>query len=1075
MVSDVTIKAKFVVNDGALKKAFVGIDKLNKKFSKQTSEIRKLKTEVNSLNKRFGTASQKVTTLNSKLKSATGKMNTARAATKRLNTGLNNTRVAARNASKGLGITGIAFAAIGGMAGMALQQMRMFFETMVGEGGTSATKMQKAIILAVDKSGKSFKVIQQEAIKLQNITMKWANEYPVALDDILDASAIVSRATGDMQAAMIMTPEILRMMTIETVDAESATNALIVVWQAFGDEVKDISKLNNMMIATSLSTKAKIDDLTKSLGFFVGEAKYANLSAAETFGILGTIIQSTGTKAGSSGRHLAVMMRTLDNVSKMGPKLEKGLGIKFFDGKKVRPILDIIDDIRIKYNELLNSGDEVKAKALIEALGFGALGGQAFRILLETDSTELRQDIKDIKSNIEVDNKINDMKRTFDAQMQFMKNNISFMQMSFASGLLPALTELSGVFKTLGQDKEFLNTIEKLAKVLGSMLVPIITKVAGIMTWFVNIMKENPVILYGVAAAIIAIAGALALISVVAPVIGTLIFISYLMTKYPERFKLATKAINKFKGALSKLGILKRPLDISLMLKGLQGKLLRAGVKGAAFFTVGFKIVTKALLSAGAWIITAFGKLAIKFIAGGAAIGAVFSGAFKVASSAILVATGWLEALFIRLALAFGLGGMASGLAFGGGVNKGIGKTSIVGAITGLLARLLPAGVTSAAFASGLGLAGTIILGLGIGLYGTTALLGFILPEFMEDQKRKMRVIWGTDESWDWLLLPFWNMHEALLFRILPGIEHGWISMINKMSSEVNKLIAVLNLIPGVNIKLIDMVPQVPSTKDAEYEAWKSNNVGGMSLKDWKAKYIPGSNKTNSSGMQDLQSVNEDMTIQWSPETLGNQQTAIKENTLLINSQNTQLTPLIENTGLITNLLGNQSSYLNLSFEMLGKQIIQIARNSNMLSLLTTRTALVDVMWAKLVAEGNKAARRIASLTVSKKGVFSMSGGSISAGDQAEINSAQANYNAVKAGQNIIDIAKLTGDISRLNQQAISTSVGGGNSSTQKNNINVSPTIVIPQGSSVNVDDLVKKINEQTKKELAKYLGGISG
>jgi len=1067
MGSDIAIKAKFIVNDSSLKKAFVGIDKLNKKFSKQTVEVRKLKAEVNRLNKIVATASQKFTTLNAKLKSTSGMAQRAIANSKKLNAGLKQTGIAATGAAKGLGFTGLAFGFVGGMAGMALDRMRNFFETMVSEGGESATKMGKAIILSVDDIGKASGMAKQDAIKLQNAMQGWAGEYPVELNDIFDATSTVARATGDLNSAMSLTPQVLKMMTIEEVNLADSTKALVVGMNNYGKEVGDINHLTNMLITTSLITRANIGDLTKSFGFLAADAKLAGLNAQEAFGLIGTAVQRLGTSAGSSGRNLRIMLNTLGNIRKTGVKLGKyGINVHAAgDPKKMKEMIDIIDDVRKKYNEL-GGAQSIAASAFLQDLGFGQEGGTVFKMILDTPQEELRAYIDEVKRADQVQQKVAAVSGLFGSQMTLLKNQIGLIQMSFASGLLPALQELTGAFKTLGQDKDFLNAIEQLAKILASTLVPVIKVFAGMLIGFTKAMKDNPVLLYAVAGALIAIAGALALVATVAPILGALFAIKFIVAKYPQHFKLATSAIKKFQNTMGKLSILKRPLDISLMLKGLPGKLLRGGAKGALFFVIGFRMITKALLSAGAWIIGMFGKLAIKFLAGGAAIGAVFSGAFKAASSVILVAAGWLEALFIKLAVAFGIGGMSSGLAFGAGINKGAGT----GILSGLLARLLPAGLTTAAFASGLALAGTLIASFGIGLYATTGLLELILPEFMEGQKRKMKTIWNIEGDWAWLALPFWNMYEALAFRVFPSIESGWVNLMIKVTSELNKFIAILNLIPNVKINPFDVPKSVPSTKDAEYEHWKSDNKGGMSLEDWKAKYIPNKNKSE---MQNLESVPNNMTIKWNSETLDNQQEAIKQNTILTNNQNNQLSPLIENTGIINNLLGNQSNYLNLSFEMLGKEIIEIARNSNMLSLLTTRIALVDVMWAKLVAEGNKASRRIASLTVSKKGVFSMSGGSISSGDQAEINAAQANYNAVKAGQNIIDIATLTGDIARLNQQAIATSIGSSISNTQKNNINVSPTIIIPQGSSVNVDDLVKKINEQTKKELAKYLGGL--
>ena len=75
-----------------------------------------------------------------------------------------------------------------------------------------------------------------------------------------------------------------------------------------------------------------------------------------------------------------------------------------------------------------------------------------------------------------------------------------------------------------------------------------------------------------------------------------------------------------------------------------------------------------------------------------------------------------------------------------------------------------------------------------------------------------------------------------------------------------------------------------------------------------------------------------------------------------------------------TNSLGVNTATLDLDTEKLGPEIVEIARNTNRLGLFSIVIDRAAIAFSLLAREGAEAARRLSTLKVSKKGVFSISG-----------------------------------------------------------------------------------------------------
>lgn len=98
-------------------------------------------------------------------------------------------------------------------------------------------------------------------------------------------------------------------------------------------------------------------------------------------------------------------------------------------------------------------------------------------------------------------------------------------------------------------------------------------------------------------------------------------------------------------------------------------------------------------------------------------------------------------------------------------------------------------------------------------------------------------------------------------------------------------------------------------------------------------------------------------------------------------------------------ILKNDTDLLKLMNENLGIGIVEVIRNFNQLSELTTTVAAVQLMFANLIAQGNRAAGKLSSLKVSKEGRFSITDPGVSSSDKALIGSASTALSLARAQQ----------------------------------------------------------------------------
>ena len=163
--------------------------------------------------------------------------------------------------------------------------------------------------------------------------------------------------------------------------------------------------------------------------------------------------------------------------------------------------------------------------------------------------------------------------------------------------------------------------------------------------------------------------------------------------------------------------------------------------------------------------------------------------------------------------------------------------------------------------------------------------------------------------------------------------------------------------------------------------------------------------------------------------------------------------------GANTNLINVESALEKIRIKTVDAHIISMAENINILGLVSIEAGRAHVMYANLVAQGNRAAGKLASLKVSKSGVFSISDPGVSSSDSANISSAKSSFSALKDRLDFIDLPELKREIREAKEPIKNTTV----------NLNGNIEIKVDDFAGLDGDALKEKI-EQTFNDALKEL-----
>ena len=1064
--NDVNVGVKFTANTQQIRQMFSQMQRLDTRVKSLSKSLTKLGNDFKRLGSRFDTTNSKVSKLNKSFTSQEGKQERVKAAVQKLSKsmkGYNKTtddmKKSTDKGNKSLGFTGLAFGFIAGIAGFAASRIKNEFIQVLEETAAIISEVNRVSLFSdtgiiagsvnlngfnnqmerVNKTAQRFGITVQDAATLLKAVEKAApsNIDTSALGDVISGFKLlenevdVSQLTSDFATIAANFPELPL------------------------DEVAD------QAFAFSKATKLSFSAGSKSIGFAAQAAKSLNTDLDDLLRTLATVVAAVPGDRGTAGRSIRRFVSGITDPKAI--RLLEDLGIEVFDvNDKFVGLERIIEQTAEVYTKL-NSQNQRAAAEFIEILGLtenAKTGFLSFANATKETREALAADFDKALGGFGT--AVEDQATKGEAVLNRLKNTVTILKLEFAQGLFPALEEVNEVFKEFLADKELLETIRAFGTAIGDVLVFSLKTVVPLIKGFFGIFKENETLIKVVATAFVGLFAALSLVSAGGFILGFYFALIFLHERLSKRMRVLGKdasIITRIYGAMTRavqraqlaLGNFFRTAGTAIFrglatgLRGLGRLFLIAGARVGALFGLAFNIISNAFIFVGGFVKSLFARIAALFTGGGAASGSAFGAAYNAAVLAIMRAGAWITSVVNVFITRFAVAGATVGGAFGGAFTA---ASSVVMRAAAWLESVFAAMRTR--FLAGGALSGGIFGGaftgaasaiMRAGAWITAALGGTKFNLLLAERGAAAGTIFGTAMAGAIgvaLAAAAVTILDLLEERLFGTSTFKRIQEKLGVKPEDQKSAGDIFGIPQTTPPFFD--PLKRQTFDAEGNLVKEKSSGFTGLLDDLLR-----------GLNDIGELfgippgfKEEM-----PPVLNEAKTQFED----INTNVQKLNPkLVDYTTATENVTG-ASGLLN---DNVLKQIIEVIKNINILSAMTTSIAQVNLMFARLVAEGNRAAGKLASLRVSSSGKFSITDPGISASDRSNIDRAARDLTSTRAAQTSIAVPTL------------------GQLKEQNNTITINPEIIIQNAQGLDARQLVSLISEEFAKTLQKNIANIS-
>ncbi len=984
MSQDTSVSIRFNVNASQLKKMFQQLNKISTRIKAVSKDMSKLGRNFKQLDSKVKSASNKSKKFTNALKSQESKQKKTAASLQRLTKNTNKynkatkkTGAGSKTAAGGISLLGFRMLALGGMATFAAQQMRDTFIRVLEESVTILGEINR-ISLFSDVGFLKGEINPEGFGNAFDLTIDKADEFGLLLTELPTLLKEVEKASPSSIAIDPFRDAVLGFKVLENeVSATALAGDLSTVLANFPEE--EIEDVSDLLFAFSKESKLSFTAGSKAIAFASQSAKLLNTDLDELLGVMVNIVAAVPGERGNAGRSIRAFIAnlvTLESVAKFKargiPILEKTAdGIERFVGLE-----KILTGFAAEVKEIRDTQGDLAQIAFLEEFG---LDRNAFTGLLAfvNATDEAKEEARKVFSDIGgIQSKaVADQIKRPEAAFNRLKNIMTRVKLEFTQGLAPALNELNALFGSLLKDDDFIEVIRTFSAAIGSAFVTIASDVLPVFRFFGNLLKENAGFTRLLGTATVFLVGALTAMGVIFLVAGSVAMLISVYQKLMEKSKLLRVTTTFLGKTFGRLLISMRKAAVGIAnafrgvgqkivggitggLKFLIPKFIAAGARAGLFFGAAFNILANAFIGAGAWLVSLFKSIGAKFIIAGAAIGSSFGAAFTSASRVIMAAGAWLTTLIATIAIRLGLGGAVTGVAFGTGFTVSSGATMRNGAwISRVIASI---SVRFAAFGAAIGAAFGAVWTAGARVVMVAgAWISTVMAKIGIASKlggASAGALFGTAfvvAVAAILALGLADIIGEILFKesILRRLGLPSVLDVAKQTTGVEIPTGVLGGPPGTVAGALDT--------DRKF------NEFFESLKN--LFQIPEAFGANMDTFVELQDEQNDLLETSNP---------IVATSNVLSAENNKT-------------IKKHMIFLGVLIDHIRINIVEVIKNVNMISSLTTTVAATQLMFANLIAQGNRAAGKLSSLRVSKEGKFSISDPGVSGADRSFINQAQ--------------------------------------------------------------------------------------
>lgn len=509
----------------------------------------------------------------------------------------------AGNLGSRLGFVAFQFTFMAGVAGRALQDLGRRMQDFVEEG----SKDFSAIGRAISRSG--FDIASTlgedvEAVTLLNnairtfgsgVTIFNTKEVAEAFNAVGRATTFVGTTLERAQQQIILTRNVLNLMTIEEQGAEAAAINLIKTLKQFGLATTDAAHAADVLVAVNNQSSITLDGLVRSLGFAGQQARQFGISFEDTSVILGVIQDRLGVLNGGPGRNFSILLESLsDTGTSLNTTLES-FGIHIRDAKgNLNPFNEILTQTK-KALDATGGAGTLANEVILDQISTTSRGSRALLALVQGfDELQLSLEAVAQSGGLAAD-----LAERFgelpEERITRLKNALNSLRIEFVGGLAPALGQLTDEFRSIATDTNVQQFFIELGSAISTTVMPAIQSATKLLKFFASALGKNKILLKVVTGLFIGLVGVLGTLFIV----GTLGALISVMASSIARLATSTAFLTVINSVFvrSLLKILVVAAGVFLILKAVDGiiGIFKDGIEAAEIPLLAFNVGLAAL------------------------------------------------------------------------------------------------------------------------------------------------------------------------------------------------------------------------------------------------------------------------------------------------------------------------------------------------------------------------------------------------------------------------------------------------------------------------------------------------
>ena len=412
----------------------------------------------------------------------------------------------AGNLGSRLGFVAFQFTFMAGVAGRALQDIGRRLSEFVQEG----SKDFSAIGRAISRSGFDIAATMgedKEAIDLLNnairtfgsgTTIFSVQEAAEAFNAVGRAVTFSGNALERAQQQVIITKNVLNLMTIEEQGAEAAAINLIKTMKQFGISIQDAAHAADVLVAVNNQSSITLDGLVRSLGFAGQQARQFGISFEDTAVILGVIQDRLGVLNGGPGRNFSILLESLSDTGTSLNQTLKSFGIIIRDDEgRLNPFNQILTQLKTALDSTGGAGSLLN-EILLDQISTTSRGSRALLALVQGfDELQISLDAVAKSEGLAAD-----LAERFgelpEERIKRFKNALNSLRVEFVGGLAPALGQIVDQFRSLAVDSNAQQFFISLGQVIGNNIIPAVASVVKLFKFFLALIGKNELVLKAV-------------------------------------------------------------------------------------------------------------------------------------------------------------------------------------------------------------------------------------------------------------------------------------------------------------------------------------------------------------------------------------------------------------------------------------------------------------------------------------------------------------------------------------------------------------------------------------------------